>query len=248
MNSEEKTERDLQAIRLLQYIQRFKMELETTRSKLRAGRIRIEKPSGYRERGRRAEVGTGGADSSTSPFSSVRDENAERRLITKQNAGRSGEDETRDLEVVDLENLKIRVFSEIFPDDPVVHAYRASTTLENRFNLLIHVAALEAGVTASDYMDLHGLTMDYLCGKLREMIETKDKQVSARFLAMAFNMKAPQKVTVRKAEQNIYNFGSKGEAVERVEEKIREIGVEAREAVESLIGEITGAEGASEEE
>lgn len=222
------------------------MELETTRMKLRAGRIRIEKPGGYRERGKAVEVGTGGGAIPTSPFSQVRDENAGRRLIPKQNAGRSGEDETRDLEPVDLENLKIRVFGEVFPDDPVVHAYRVSTTLENRFNLLIHVAALENGVTASDYMDLHGLTMDYLCGKLREMIETKDKQVSARFLAMAFNMKAPQKITVRKAEQNIFNFGSKGEAAQRVEEKIQEIGVEAREAVESLIGEITGS--APEEE
>ena len=246
MNSEEKTERDLQSIRLLQYIQRFKMEMENTRSRLKAGRIRIEKPV-YRERGKRPEVGTGGGAITTSPFSSVRDENAERRLIPKQNAGRTGIDDSRDLEPVDLENLKIRVFSEVFPDDPAVHAYRKGTTLENRFNLLIHVAALENGVTASDYMDLHGLTMDYLCGRLKEMIETKDKQVSARFLAMAFNMKAPQKVTVRKAEQNIYNFGSKGEAVDRVGDKIRELGVEAREAVESLIGEITGVETSEDE-
>jgi len=244
MNSAEKTERDLTAIRLLQYVQRFKMELETTRNRLKEGRIRIKK--GKRQIG--PEVGTGGGALPTSPFSLVRDENFERRLVVKSTRNPPRGNEPRDLEPVDLENLKIQVFGEVFPDDPMVHAYRLGTTLENRFNLLIHVAALEAGVTASDYMDLHGLTMDYLCGKLKEMIETDNKQRGAQFLAMAFNLKAPQKVTVRKAEQNIFNFGSKGEAVERVEQKIREIGVEAREAVENLIGEITGAEGASEEE
>jgi len=236
LKSEEKTGRDLQTIRLLQYIQKFKMELETTRRRLKEGRIRIDK--GKRRIG--SEVGTGGGAITTSPFSSVRDENSERRLVIKSTRNAPRGNEPRDLEPVDLENLKIRVFGEVFPDDPVVHAYRLGTTLENRFNLLIHVAALEAGVTASDYMDLHGLTMDYLCGKLKEMIETDNKQRGAQFLAMAFELKSPKKVTVRKAEQNIYNFGSKGEAVERVEQKIREIGVEAREAVESLIGEITG--------
>lgn len=220
------------------------MELETTRNRLKEGRIRIKK--GKRQIG--PEVGMGGGALPTSPFSLVRDENFERRLVVKSTRNPPRGNEPRDLEPVDLENLKIQVFGEVFPDDPMVHAYRLGTTLENRFNLLIHVAALEAGVTASDYMDLHGLTMDYLCGKLKEMIETDNKQRGAQFLAMAFNLKAPQKVTVRKAEQNIFNFGSKGEAVERVEQKIREIGVEAREAVENLIGEITGAEGASEEE
>lgn len=247
MIEQDRSERDLTAIRLLQYLQRLKMELETTLEKLRSGRIRIERAHVGKGKGpEEVEVGTGGARAQTSPLSLLRDENAERRVVVKHCSGRPGADEGRDLEPVDLENLKIRVFTEVFPEDPHVRAYRAATTLENRFNLLIHVGALEAGVTAADYMDLHGLTTDYLCGKLREAIESKDKQVSARFLGLAFNLKAPRVVTVKKAEQNIFNFGSKSEGVERVEQKIKEIGEGAREAVESMIGEITGAQAQEE--
>jgi len=151
------------------------------------------------------------------------------------------------LEPVDLENLRIRVFTEVFPDDPMVHVYQVGTTLENRFNLLIHIAAMEAGVTVSDYMDLHGITMDYLCGELKKAIEGGDKQTSARFLGLAFNLKVPPKVTVKKAEQNIFNFGSKAEGVRRVEEQIREIGAEAKQVVEELLEGLGGGDGADEE-
>jgi len=213
-------------IRMVRYLKRLSMEVETIQKQLKSGEIKIRKGKGAKVD---PEGGHGGDGNHTSPLSLMCDKNAERLLIPtgKKLTGRPLV-KIPDFEPVDLENLKMRIFSAEFPNDVSVIDYEKSPTLENRFTLLIHIAALENNVTPGDLMDLHGITSDFLMGILKKMVdpdETKDKQMSARFLAMAFKLKFPeQSVKVGKAQQNNYfNFGSKHEAVKAVKNQLEGI-------------------------
>jgi len=207
-------------LRMVRYLKRLSMEIETIKKQLKSGEIKIRKGKWTEAE---TEMGHGGDADTTSPLSTMCDKNTERVLTPtgKKLTGRPLVN-VPEFETVDLENLKMRIFSAEFPNDAAVVMYERKPTLENRFTLLIHIAALEKNVTPSDLMDLHGITSDFLIDRLKGMIETKDKQVSARFLALAFNMKFPgPSVKVGRAtQQNFFNFGSKREAVKAVKEQL----------------------------
>ncbi len=170
-------------------------------------------------------MGHGGAGDNTSHASLMYDKNSERHLVptNKQLTGRPLKNPP-DFEVIDLENLRMRIFGAEFPGDAVVLAYGKNPTLENRFTLLIHVAALEKNVTPSDLMDLHGISSAFLMDSLKKMIDVNDKKVSASFLALAFRLKFPDPVKVKAIQHNVYNFGSKREAVKAVKKQLEVMG------------------------
>jgi len=213
-------EQEQSTLRMVRYLKRLSMEIETIHKQLTSGEIKIKKGKWTEAE---TEVGHGGVANPTSPLSTMCDKNTERVLTPtgKKLTGRKLVN-VPEFETVDLENLKMRIFSAEFPYDAAVRAYEKKSTLENRFTLLIHIAALEKNVTPGDLMDLHGITSDFLIDRLKSMIETQDKQVSARFLALAFNMKFPgPSVKVGRAtQQNFFNFVSKHEAVKAVKEQL----------------------------
>ena len=216
-------------LKLVRYLKRLSMEVETIQKQLKSGEIKIRKGKWTESE---TEVGHGGDAFTTSPLSTMCDKNAE-RVLTPTGKKLTGRKLVKipEFETVDLENLKIRVFSAEFPVDAVVTAYQKNSTLENRFTLLIHIAALEKNVAPGDLMDLHGITSDYLMGRMKHMLEADDKQVSARFLALAFNMKFPgPSVKVGRAtQQNFFNFASKREAVKAVKDQMSDgVGINSR--------------------
>lgn len=215
--SEELQAQEQLTIRMVRYLKRLSMEIEVIQAQLKSGELRLSKGKGERE----TEKGHGGAGNHTSPLSLMYDKNSERHLIptNKKLTGRPLKNPP-DFEMIDLENLKMRIFGAEFPADSVVVAYEKNPTLENRFTLLIHVAALEKNVTPSDLMDLHGITSAFLMDSLKKMIGVNDKKVSASFLALAFRLKFPDPVKVKATQHNFYNFGSKREAVKAVKKQL----------------------------
>ena len=213
-------QQEQETLRMVRYLKRLSMEIETIKKQLKSGEMKIRKGKWTETE---TEVGHGGGENSTSPLSTMCDKNTE-RVLTPTGKNLTGRKLVKipEFETVDLENLKMRIFSAEFPNDAAVVAYEKSSTLENRFTLLIHIAALEKNVTPGDLMDLHGITSDFLIDRLKDMLETKDKQVSARFLALSFNMKFPgPSVKVGRAtQQNFFNFGSKREAVKAVKDQL----------------------------
>lgn len=179
--------------RIIKYLKRLFVELETIQAQLKTGELKIIKgeliPTGKKLTGR--------------PLKNISE------LLPE-----------------DIENIEIRVFSAEFPTDDAVIIYQKNTTPENRLTLLIHIATLEKNVTPSDLMDLLGVTNIFLIKRLKEMINTNDKQLAQRFLAMAFGLKFPNpEIRVRKAtQQNFYNFGSKREALKAVKKQLKEMG------------------------
>jgi len=205
-------QQEQQRIRLLKYIRRYQAELKDIQDKLITGEVKIiDNAKKVREKGK-GEMGKAPAATCTSPSSLVRDINSQRTLRYREKRMVGAPLKKENIPVllpVDLENLKIRIFSSEFPADGVVKLYQKNPTLENRFNLLIHVASLENGLRPSDYMDLHGITMDWLMKRLKEFIDDSDKREASKFLRMAILLHSPEpkKLEVKKAEQtNIYNM------------------------------------------
>lgn len=218
--SEELQAQEQLTIRMVRYLKRLSMEIDLIQAQLKSGELKLLKGKGERE----IEKGHGGVGNHTSPLSLMSDKNAERHLIptNKKLTGRPLKNPPS-LEMVDLENLKMRIFGAEFPADSVVVAYEKNPTLENRFTLLIHVAALEKNVTPGDLMDLHGITSAFLMDSLKKMIGVNDKKVSASFLALAFRLKFPDPVKIKATQHNYYNFGSKREAAKAVKKQMGEM-------------------------
>ena len=107
----ELTEHDQIYPRIIKYLKRLFMEIETTKAQLKTGELK----------------------------------NIKGKLIPmdKKLTGRPLKN-IPELKPIDLENLKMRVFSAEFPTDGTVITYQKSTTLENRYTLLVHITALEA--------------------------------------------------------------------------------------------------------
>lgn len=231
-------------IRMVRYLKRLSMEIESIQDQLKTGELKIAK--GVKGKGK-LEMGHGGAGDHTSHASLMSDKNSQRHLVptNKQLTGRPLKNPP-EFKPVDLENLKMRIFSAEFPNDAVVLAYEKKPTLENRFTLLIHVAALEKKVTPGDLMDLHGMSSAFLMDSLKKMIGVNDKKVSASFLALAFRLKFSDPVVRVKATQhNVYNFVSKREAAKAVKKQLGELSESDRQYEQggtgaALVGEREG--------
>ena len=215
MNNDELYE--LRKNKVLRFLKKYHLELDALQKAISQGNVRI----GKKEIGR-PQVGTGDPRNGQITPSPIWDRNIE-RVLEIRDVKKGGRPRNVELKPVDIENLKIRLFCEEFPQDPVVVAYTQKPTLDNRFQLLIHISALEKDVQPSDLMDLYGLTDEFLFNKLKSLIDTKDKNVSARYLALAFKLKYPEEKKVTKAVQNNYYFSSKKEAMEKVKEQINAI-------------------------
>jgi len=211
-------------LRMVRYLKRLSMEIETIKKQIKSGEIKIRKGKWTEAE---TEMGHGGDADTTSPLSTMYDKNLERQVVPtgKKLTGRPVVN-IPDLKSIDLENIKIRIFSAEFPSDSAVVAYQGKPTLEDRFTLLIHIAALENNVSPSDLMDLHGITTDLLMGVLKKMIdpEQKDKRVASQFLSLAFQLKFPGPTKIARAEQNNYfNFSTKNEAKKAVKKQLEDI-------------------------
>ncbi len=216
--SEELQAQEQMTIRMVRYLKRLSMEIELIQYQLKIGDWKISKVG--KGKGE-TEMGHRGAGDNTSHASLMYDKNSERHLVPTEKHIRPSR--VSRLKTVDLENLKMRIFGAEFPEDVVVVAYEKKPTLENRFMLLIHVAALEKNVTPSDLMDLHGISSAFLMDSLKKMIGVKDKKAAASFLALAFRLKFPDPVKVKATQHNVYNFGSKREAVKAVKKQMGEM-------------------------
>jgi len=211
-------ENDWRKNRFLRFLEKYNLKLRELREAVESGRVTIGK-----KRIGRPQVGTADPENGQITPSPIWDRNIE-RVIEIRDAVKGGRPSKVELKPIDLENLKIRLFCEEFAQDPVVVAYLRKPTLDNRFQLLIHISALQKDMSPSDLMDLYGLTDEFLFNKLKSLIDTKDKNVSARYLTLAFKLKYPEEKKVTKAVQNNYYFASKKEAMEKVKEQINAIG------------------------
>jgi len=225
LNYNELRDNELLRVKMIVYLKRFVMVITQVKQRLQTGEMTIEKAYKGKWKTQRGQAGVD-LPSITSTF--IQDNFSKRRLVeTGRDLSRGGQlpKHPPELEVVDVENLKIGLFGEEFPDDARVKAYLAEPTLDNRIALLVHISQLESGLHPSEYFDLHGLTTDYLVGKLKDRIEGKDTQAASRFLALAFQLKhpAPKTVKVGSPKQSNYFFGSKRDAVEAVKKQLEDM-------------------------
>jgi len=211
-------EKDWRRNRFLRFLEKYNLKIRELREAVEKGRVTIGK-----KRIGKPQVGTADPENGQITPSPIWDRNIE-RVIEIRDVVKGGRPSKVELKPIDLENLKIRLFCEEFAQDPVVVAYLQKPTLDNRFQLLIHISALQKEMTPSDLMDLYGLTDEFLFNKLKSLIDTKDKNVSARYLTLAFKLKYPEEKKVTKAVQNNYYFASKEEAMKKVKEQINAIG------------------------
>ena len=225
MNYLELQENEMCRIKMICYLKRLSMIVTEIRTKLKTGEITLEREKKGKWKTQRGQAPPR-SESITSSL--VQDNFTKRRLVeTGRDISKGGRSPKSppELEIVDIENLKIRLFGEEFPGDEYLKAYVKDPAIDNRISLLVHISQLESFLRPSEYFDLHGLTTDYLVGKLKEMLDTtKDKQIGARYLSLAFSLKhpAPKMVSVSKPTQNntFYNFESKQEAEQAVRKQI----------------------------
>ena len=175
--SEELQAQEQLTIRMVRYLKRLSMEIDSIQVQLKSGELKLSKGKGERE----VEKGHGGAGNHTSLASLMYDKNSERHLVPTEKHIRPSR--VAELKTVDLENLKMRVFGAEFPADAAVVQYEKDPTFENRLTLLIHVAALEKNVTPSDLMDLHGITSAFLMDSLKKMVIREPFCVPTKLMA-----------------------------------------------------------------
>ena len=178
--------------RMIRYRVRLREELRDIEYKLKDKRAYVK-----REKGR---MGHGGPTKWESHSSSVRDIKMDRRIEYVSDGRVMGRRPPSELEWVDVENVKMRVFSAEFPRDPYVTRYWEKQTVSERLELLVHIVELERSLEVVDVLDLNGVDLDYLAVKLREAIDgEKDYRERGRCLALAVKLREQQKVVKKPA-------------------------------------------------
>jgi len=95
------------------------------------------------------------------------------------------------------EATRIRVFREMFPDDPFVRDYEKTHTNEALVLLAYHVEAVYSQVSIATYFDKNGLTDDYLVQNLFKLTQSKDQSVAYRATISAIRLKKPEEMVFR---------------------------------------------------